>query len=282
MTPEAITFEAADGWPLAGDLYRGDDPKMAVLISGGTGFPRRFYRHVAAWLAAEGAVVLTFDYRGIGGSAQGDPARRDIEYRDWGRYDQVAAVEALEAAASGLQINHIAHSVGGHFIGLMPNHAKIQRHAFVAVGSGYWRRHKLHYIPTAMYFWWVLGAWSLMRHGYVKPGGGWGGEALPHGVFTTWRRWAHRGDYLAGDIASVFGAHFYEDVRAPIRTWLFSDDPIATERAAPGILDAYPNAPKDFERIAPSDVGLRRIGHEGAFRPGRAAIWRRWFDWLAA
>ncbi|MEO1612449.1 MAG: alpha/beta hydrolase [Pseudomonadota bacterium] len=282
MTPEAITFEAGDGWPLEGDLYRGKDPKMALLISGGTGFPRRFYRHVAAWLAAEGAVVLTFDYRGIGGSAHGDPARRDIEYRDWGRYDQVAAVEALEAAAPGLPINHIAHSVGGHFIGLMPNHAKIRRHAFVAVGSGHWRRHKPHYIPTAMYFWWVLGAWSLMRHGYVKPGGGWGGEALPHVVFTTWRRWAHRRDYLAGDIASVFGAHHYEDVRAPIRTWLFSDDPIATERAAPGILDNYPNARKDFERIAPSDVGLRRIGHEGAFRPGREAIWRRWFDWLTA
>ena len=281
MSGETITFEAADGWPLKGDLYRGADPTMAVLISAGTGFPRRFYRHLAAWLAAEGAVVLTFDYRGIGGSAQGDPARRDIEYRDWGRYDQTAAVDALEAAAPGLPITHIAHSVGGHFIGLMPNHAKIRRHAFVAVGSGHWRHHKPHYVPTAMYFWWILGAWSLMRHGYVKTGGGWGGEPLPHGVFTTWRRWAHRRDYLAGDIRDAFGPHFYEDVRAPIRTWLFSDDPIATTSAAPGILDNYPNAPKDYETLTPADVAVNRIGHEGAFRPGREALWRRWREWLA-
>ena len=107
MTPEKITFIAEDDWPLAGDVFRGPDPKVAILISAGTGFPRRFYRHVAAWLAERGAVVLTFDYRGIGDSRITDLASGDIQYADWGRRDQAAAVDALAAAAPGLPITHI-------------------------------------------------------------------------------------------------------------------------------------------------------------------------------
>lgn len=281
MTPERIVFHAPDSWPLTGDLYRGDDPRYAVLISAGTGFPRQFYRRAAAWLAAEGAVVLTFDFRGIGDSAVTDLASGDIEYADWGRLDQAAAVEALEAAAPGLPITHIGHSVGGHFIGLMPNHAKVKRHAFVGVGGGYWGHHARGYIPKALYFWWGLGTWSLLRHGYLKAGGGWGGQSLPRNVFLTWRRWCHRPDYHAGDVATTLRPHHYEDVRAPIRSWIFTDDPIANKRSAPVILSNYPNAPKETVFVAPSDIGVRRIGHEGAFREGRETLWAEWRDWLA-
>lgn len=281
MTPEPIIFEAADGWPLAGDLYRGADPVVAILISAGTGFPRRFYRHAAAWLAANGAVVLTFDYRGIGGSVVPGRASENIEYADWGRRDQTAAVEALAAAAPGLPITHIGHSVGGHFIGLMPNHAKIERHAFVGVGGGYWGHHAPHYIPLALWFWWGLGTWSMLRHGYLKAGGGWGGESLPRNVFLTWRRWCHRPDYHAADVATTLRPHFYDDVRAPIRSWIFSDDPIANARSAPVILSNYPNAPKEIVSVAPAEIGVRRIGHEGAFRAGRERLWAGWLRWLA-
>ena len=61
-------IEAGDGWPLAATLFRPDDARMAVLVSAGTGFPRGFYGRFARWMAERGAVVLTYDYRGIGGS----------------------------------------------------------------------------------------------------------------------------------------------------------------------------------------------------------------------
>ena len=163
----------------------------------------------------------------------------------------------------------------------MPNHERIDRHAFVAVGSGYWRHHRWDYKPVALYFWWVLGSINLGLWGYMRTGGGWTGEALPRNVFATWRRWAHRRDYLRRDLETNFGPHRYDEVAAPIRAWLFADDPIANERSAPGILDNYPNAPKTLTMVAPGDVGVRRIGHEGAFRAGREALWDRWWRWLA-
>ena len=114
-----------------------------MLLSAGTGFPRQYYRHTAAYLASKGAFVLTFDYRGIGGSGSGDLRGSAIDYPDWGRLDMPAALDALAASAPGLPLTHIGHSIGGSFVGLMHNHNRIDRQALVAVGSGYWKHHHL-------------------------------------------------------------------------------------------------------------------------------------------
>ena len=110
ISPEQMTVTASDGWPIAADLFRGPDPKIAILISAGTGFPRRFYGKAAAWLAAQGAIVMTFDFRGTGGSAVTDLASGDIAYHDWGRFDQTAVVEAApscEAMSTQRQISTV-------------------------------------------------------------------------------------------------------------------------------------------------------------------------------
>lgn len=276
-----IAFQAMDGWPLKGDLYRCPQPTYAVLISAGTGFPRRFYRHMASHLAQKGAVVLTYDYRGIGDSRNGPVAGSDIDLPDWGRYDMPAAVEALTQAAPGLPVTHVAHSVGGHFLGLMPNHHKITRNAFIAVSTGYIGHHAPHYRPMEAYFWWGLGTYSLMRHGCLKPVGGWRGEALPPKVFKTWRRWSHRRTYFQTDLETMLAPQHYDKVRSPIHSWLFTDDPIATRKASQILLQTYPNAPRNGTVKSPADLGVKRIGHEGAFKPGRERLWDEVHDWLS-
>lgn len=120
-TQTDIHFDADDGWRLHGTVYRGERPRLAVLVSAGTGFPRSFYRHFAADLAQRGAVVLCYDYRGIADSRGGSLRGSTIDYPDWGRLDAPAALEALHRAAPELPLTHAAHSVGGHFLGLMPN-----------------------------------------------------------------------------------------------------------------------------------------------------------------
>src|SRR5258708_30267243 len=66
-----ITLPAADGYPLAATLFLPRGAKRhAVLISSATAVPRKIYRHFAAYLAHRGCAVLTYDYRGIGGSRQ--------------------------------------------------------------------------------------------------------------------------------------------------------------------------------------------------------------------
>ena len=67
---------------------------------------------------------------------------------------------------------------------------------------------------------------------------------------------------------------------APIRSWVFTDDPIATPETAPILLRVYPHAPHEIVVRAPADYGTARIGHEGAFRRGLEPLWDEMFDWL--
>jgi predicted alpha/beta hydrolase len=280
ITQTTIRFAATDGWELEADIHTSPSPKIAVLISAGTGFPRQFYTGLAMYLARQGAVVLTYDYRGIGGSNGKDLAGSGIDYPDWGRLDAPAALNTLEEAAPGLPLTHLCHSVGGHFVGLMPNQSKITRHAFVSVGTGFFGGHHLRNIPSELYFWWVLGPYLLLRYGYIKPAGGWRGEALPPKLFKTWRRWSQRRSYFQPDLATKLAPHHYDEVTAPIRSWIFPDDPIATPSTASDLLKCYPAAPHEVIIRKPSQVGVTRIGHEGALRKGRDALWAEFSDWL--
>ena len=88
MRPIALVFEAPDDRPLAATVLEPSRVEGAVVISSATGVPRRIYEGVARCLADAGLAVLTFDYRGIGGSRQGGPLRLEpARMQDWGRLD---------------------------------------------------------------------------------------------------------------------------------------------------------------------------------------------------
>lgn len=271
---------ASDGFPLSMRLVSAAQPAHAVLVSSGTGFPKGFYERFARRLAGQGCAVLTYDYRGIAGSRPEDLAALRMDYPDWGRLDMAAALDALIEAVPGLPVSHLGHSVGGHFVGFMPNQDRIQRHAFVSVGSGYWGLHHRSYNPLELFFWLGFGPLSLARHGYVKGGGLWAGTDLPRGVFETWKRWCLSPDYFSDELKDRLQPHHFEAVTAPIRSWIFPDDPIATPRTGPRLLEAYPNAPSEIIVRTPADYGVRRIGHEGAFRRGMEPLWDEIFHWL--
>lgn len=280
VAAEPIRFAADDGYPLSGLLLSSPHPTHAVMVSSGTGFPKEFYRRFGRWLAERGAVVLLYDYRGIGGSAPETLRGFEMRYADWGRLDMPAALDVLVGRTPGLPVSHVGHSVGGHFVGFMRNHALIARHAFVSVGTGTWWKHHRAYNPLELWFWWALGPFALARHGYVPSGGGWAGAALPRRVFLDWRRWCHRSGYFADELRTTLRPHHFDEVRAPIRGWIFPDDPIANPTTAPQLLAAYPNAPAELVLRRPRALGAKRIGHEGAFRGGLEPLWGEIRDWL--
>lgn len=280
LTTRDFMHPAADGFPLSMRVIHGPKPAVAVLMSAGTGMPKGFYDRFARHLAARGAVVLTYDFRGIAGSRPDDLAAMRMDYPDWGRLDMPAALDALAEAAPDLPIVHVGHSVGGHFLGFMGNQHRIRRHAFAGVGSGWWGRHHRSYNPLELVFWHVYGPWSLMRRGYIKGGGLWAGTDLPRGVWETWRRWCLKPAYFADELKDRLKPHHFEAVTAPIRSWIFTDDPIATPVTGPILLEVYPNAPKAVVVRRPDDYGVARIGHEGAFRRGMEGLWDEMFDWL--
>lgn len=273
---------ALDGYPLSMRLTTPPQPTSAVLVSSGTGFPKGFYNRVARRLAERGAAVLTYDYRGIAGSRPADLAAMRMDYPDWGRFDIPAAAQALSEAFPGLPVLHLAHSVGGHFVGFMPDPGIIARHAFVSVGTGYWGRHHRSYNPLELFFWHGYGPWSLAQRGFVKGGGLWAGTDLPRGVFETWKRWCLKPAYFGDELKGPLRPHAFDAVTAPIRSWIFTDDPIATPRTARDLLQVYPNAASDIVVRRPADQGARRIGHEGAFRAGMEPLWDEIHDWLVA
>lgn len=275
-----FTVQASDGYPLSMRLVSAETPTTAVLVSSGTGFPKGFYDRFARHLAARGAAVLTYDFRGIAGSRPEDLAAMQMDYTDWGRLDMPAALDALIAAAPGLPVVHVGHSVGGHFLGFMPNQHRIDRHAFVSVGSGWWGRHHRSYNPLELVFWLIYGPYSLARRGYIKGGGLWAGTDLPAGVWKTWRRWCLKEPYFLNELKDRLQPHHFEAVTAPIRSWVFTDDPVATPVTSPILLQIYPNAPREVVVRGPADFNAARIGHEGAFRKGLEPLWDEVFDWL--
>lgn len=276
-----VVFHAADGAPLSGLLITPERPRYGALVSSGTGFPKTTYRRFAqAWAERRGAAVLIYDYRGIAGSAPPTLKGSPIEYTDWGRLDMPAAVETLAGAVGDRPLVHAAHSVGGHFLGFMPNHDRLSRHAFLAVGTGYWGRHHWMNRPRELFFWGLYGPACLARNGFIPAGGLWGGTALPKGVFTTWRRWCLKPGYFSDELEAGLRPHHFDAVRAPIRSWIFTDDGIATLATGRDLLSVYPNAPSELLVRKPGDYGVRRIGHDGALRRPGEALWPELWNWL--
>src|SRR5690606_10709341 len=110
-TFEPHTFGARDGYPLAGRLFRPPDRTVAAaLIVPAMGVAQPYYAAFAGWLARQGVLAATFDYRGIGLSRRGSLRDLDANVLTWARLDVPAALDALAQAAAGAPLVWIGHS----------------------------------------------------------------------------------------------------------------------------------------------------------------------------
>ena len=270
-----VTFAARDGFRLAGRLVLPDQPEAAMLISSATGFPKDFYLPFAHYSAAHGAACFVYDYRGVGASAPKDLKSFKMDFPDWGRLDMAAALDQLIAAVPGVPVTHIANSAGGHLVGFMPNHDKIARHVFIGVGLGTWWRHrfpKQQFLD--LFFWWIYGPLKLAMKGYIPAGGLWGGSTLPAGAFRTWRRWSHKGDYFRGELANRLKPHCFDDIKAPIVSYVFTDDPMTDTKSSRQFLEFMPHAKSEIRFRRPLELGgVRTLGHQNLFRRYNEAAW---------
>ena len=276
-----IRFEARDGYSLSGRIIAPAKPKAAVLISSGTGFPKGIYRRIALAGAERGYACLIYDYRGIGGSAPASLKGFQADILDWGRLDFTAALDRATALAPGLPLFTLGHSVGGHLVGFADNADQARAHAFVCCGSGYWGSHDPAYRPKALFFWLAYGPACLALKGYIPEGGIWGGTALPKPVFQQWRHWAFQPRYFGDELDRIEGARV-DQVTAPIRTFTFTDDELASERSVREMMSHYSASNPEIIRLSPEDVGARKVDHAGAFRRDAERFWPMPFDWFEA
>jgi predicted alpha/beta hydrolase len=282
-----IIVPAVDGYPLAATLFLPRGPKRyAVLINSATATPRKIYRGFAASLAQRGAAVLTYDYRGIGGSRGKDGSNRPkslagfkASMADWAALDITAAVSWMRERYHGLPLSYVGHSFGGQALGLLTNNAEVSRALLVASQAAYW---KLMAAPECYRVWAYLNLVGLPLTNVFGYAPGWSGigEDLPKNVFLQWTRWVMSPRYLFDD-KTLPGLENFANYRGELRALCFADDAWATQRAVGLLCTGFSAIEPDIITIRPSDIGVARIGHFGFFRPEhRYRLWSDVAAWL--
>jgi predicted alpha/beta hydrolase len=278
---------AADGYPLASTTF-GDShtARAGVLIVPAMGVEQHFYAAFAHWLAEQGYFAVTFDYRGMGRSRprafQASLRGFDADVLTWAQQDTAAMVDFTADRIGARPLLWIGHSLGGQILGLVPNRERVAAMVTIAVGSGYWRENALKLRSFVWWLWYVVVPVALRVCGYFpgrrlrKIGD------LPAGVMRQWRRWCLNRDYVVG----AEGAHVrqqYAAVTTPILSLSFTDDEYMSRANTESLHGFYAAAPREMKRIAPRDVGEKRIGHFGFFRKRFAdTLWPQAGEWLAA
>jgi len=276
------SFPARDGYTLAATVFApAQAPRGAVLINSATAVPRKIYRGFAAYLAEQGQTVLTYDYRGIGGSRPRSLRGFAVRMRDWAALDVAAAIDHMRSVWPKLPLGVVGHSFGGQALGLAPNNDQVSRALFVAAQAGYWRLFhspEKYRVYTMMR---LIGAPIARVLGYV-PGRLGIGEDLPRDVFLEWTGWVMRPRYFFDD-ATLTALENFPRYRGALRAICLTDDPWATAPAVDLLCSGFTGTVPERIDIRPADVGAAKIGHFGFFRgEHRDSLWRDAAAWLAA
>ena len=286
-----ITFPAVDGYLLGASLFLPRGAKRyAVLINSATAVPRKIYKGFAGYLARRGCAVLTYDYRGTGGSRQKalvgyNQPKSLVGFNalmsDWAALDVTAAVAWMRERYKNLPLNYVGHSFGGQALGLLSNNSEVSRALLIAAQAGYW---KLMASPERYRVYAMLNFVGLPLTRLLGYAPGWSGlgEDLPKGVFQQWVGWVMSERYLFDD-PKLKALSNFPNYRGALRSLCLSDDPWATRPAVELLCSGFTSAKPEILTITPADAGATRIGHLGFFRPEhRDSLWRGAAEWIEA
>jgi predicted alpha/beta hydrolase len=278
---EDTTIVARDGYPLAATVFDPPRPWRSALINSATAVPRKIYRSFATFLAQNGFAVLTYDYRGIGGSRppslRGFPARM----RDWAGLDVSAAIVHAQRRWPTVPLTYVGHSFGGQALGLVPNNSEVSRALFVSAQAAYWRQMPPPENYRVLAMMQIASRVVAPMFGYV-PGWTGMGEDMPRDAFVEWTNWVMKPRYFFDD-PTLTELQNFPRYRGPLRAIGMTDDPWATAPMIDLLVSGFTGAWVERRQIDPSVVGVKKIGHFGFFRPEhRDTLWRDSADWLAA
>ena len=266
----------AGGHSLAASIFESAGSDTVVLVNAATGVPRQFYGNFAGYVRDRGWTVVTYDYRGIGGSAPPSLRGFTARMRDWALTDMPAVIDWVSTRFRPRRLFAVGHSFGGQGIGLIEQPGRIAAMVGVSAQSGYWgvqggaEKYRARVAVTVMipvltrlfgYF-----PWSKFA----------AGEDLPGGVALEWARWCRDRDYLLSD--DTLPLERYDEFAAPILAYSIEDDDWGTARAVDDMMRAYANVTR--RHLVPADYGLSKVGHMGFFRRGSEAIWDEVIAWL--
>jgi len=277
---EDVAIAAKDGYPLAATSFLPDPPPATwVIVNSATAVRRTYYARFARFLAEQGLAVVTYDYRGIGGSRPKRLRGFAARMRDWAQQDAAGVIDWVAARHPG-RVLAVGHSFGGQALGLLPRAERLSGALIVGAQSGYWGHWPGWRAPVIGALWYTLMPALSALCGFYPASLFRMGEDMPAGVAQEWARWGRRRGYVTEADGGALRPG-YARVAFPIRSYSFSDDSFAPPRAVEALLGFYSGAPIERRALTPRDLGVRAIGHWGFFRERfRDPLWLEAAAWL--
>lgn len=283
LEAKPVEIPCCDGVVLGADLWTSVERAAhgTVIINPATGVLARYYHRYAAFLAGHGFDVLTYDYRGIGRSRPASLSGCGYCWRDWGERDFDAMLRFAKARAPEARLLVVGHSIGGFLPGFSENATLIDRMLTVGAQYAYWRDYARSRRARLFLKWHVLMPLMTALYGYF-PGErlGWL-EDLPAGVVREWSFSRARMELGHSKEVREELLRRFASVSAPILAVTVSDDEFGTVSAVRRALKYYNSATASEAFLAPSDFGLKMIGHFDLFHARHASgFWLDTLLWL--
>lgn len=280
LQPKQICIEAGPV-PLLASCWTVPGAAATVILHPATAVTQDYYASFAAWLAARGFNVVTYDYRGTGRSRPASLRGFNASMTDWIDGDVAAVTRWAGHRFPALPLLAVGHSVGGHAIGLSAATTRLRAGVLVASHAGasstvrgLAERLRVRFLLR------VLAPLLCALFGYM-PGRRIGlGEDLPRGVMLQWAGWTALPRYFFDDPA-LDAARRMARVGIPLLVLGFDDDPWANPVAVDMLVSHLVNAQVERRTIDPRAAGVPAVGHMGFFRRRcEAALWPQLADWL--
>jgi len=275
MQQATEVFVSPDGVKVVGRYFEPQSELAgAVFIAPAMGVGQDYYAPLATWLANNGFLVVTFDYRGTGLSRSGSLRGFDADIFDWA-IDADTVLKALSNRVGPHPVYWIGHSLGGQIIPFVQSIDRVSKIITVATGSGYWLENAWPLRRRVWLLWFVVVPLVVPVVGYFP------GKYLrkvgdiPKNVMTQWRRWCLNQEYCVGVEGSKARAQFAA-IQTPITSLSFEDDEMMSRKNIESLHGCFTNAPLTMKCIALKEGQATRIGHFGFFkRKFENTLWRR-------
>jgi predicted alpha/beta hydrolase len=290
--PEAFCVHAADGYSIRGHFRRhrggGRDERPVVIVNPATSVHSRYYSRFAAFLFDNGFDVITYDYRGIGGSRPASLRGFQASWLDWGYLDFDAVLRYADRSFRGQPIHVVAHSIGGFVIGLAPSNHLIRRIFTMGAQFAHWRDYASGHKVRLLAKWHVTMPLLTAIFGYF-PGKrlGWLDDT-PKGVVRDWgysrqriEDTCRRGSLALETVDRRALVDQFGAVTAPTLAVSVTDDEYGTVPAVERLLAYFVNSPATHLRLSPASIGEAEIGHFAFFHSRfEKTLWPIPLEWL--
>jgi len=299
VQPAQVTIHAKDGYALTGQIWRhhnapdasdASEPRPVVIINPATSVRCSYYSRFAAFLHTHGFDVITYDYRGIGGSRPPSLRSLNAGWLDWGRLDFEAVLQLASSTFPRQPVQVVAHSIGGVLVGLAPSNHLIERVFTMGAQFAHWRDYASHKRFGMLIKWHAIMPALTAALGYF-PGGklGWM-EDTPRGVVRDWIAPQPRfedafrnGPHALTEAERATLVEGFAALHGPMLALSVTDDEFGTESAIERLLAYFRNSPITHLRIPPESMGYREIGHFAFFHSRfETSLWQIPLEWLKA